>query len=157
MGSGVTGSSCRRTPDRPTLEETRFLRDETANMAWAIEVATAGRLGEPIPGFERAVTAAAEAPAANATALRYQIQTDVPAYWIPFVPVTVASSTREIALELAALLPTLGPEGTPPGNPGAIRQDPPSPGGGRGWVPDPRGAGEGWSGLRFDLARPPRS
>jgi hypothetical protein len=172
----------------PTLEETRFLRDETANMAWAIEVVTAGRLGEPTPGLERAVAAAPEPPApGGTTALRYQVQTEVPAYWIPFVPVAVQPASREIALELAALLPALGAEGAPPaireplgkilrptvvaGAGYRIREEELSREGTRVvrvvqfsrwtdgsahlWIARHRsvGTGEGWSGLRFDLAR----
>ncbi len=37
----------------PVLEQVRFLRDETANMVWAIEETLESGIGQPLPGLER--------------------------------------------------------------------------------------------------------
>jgi hypothetical protein len=94
------------------LEEVRFLRDEMANMVWAIEHATENGIGQPWPGHERAVASAAalaaatspEPPGDAAIPLRYRIQTTVPVHWIPFLPVAVAPGRRGVALERSAML-----------------------------------------------------
>jgi hypothetical protein len=175
----------------PTLEEVRFLRDESANMAWAVEVTTAGRLGEPLRRHESAVASNPAPPAANPDApLRYLIQTDVPPHWIPFVPVKIDVTSREIALEEAALLSAAAAEGEPTILPRPLGKvlRPSALAGGRYrlreeevpregtcvarvvqftrwkdgsahlWIARHRtvGAGEGISGLRFDLAEPRR-
>jgi hypothetical protein len=85
------------------LEEVSFGRDETANMAWAIERAVETQLGETWPGTERAAAfdAAQEPPPplpAVTEPLRYQLGTDVPLHWIPFLPVKISGSTSQIKL-----------------------------------------------------------
>jgi hypothetical protein len=98
------------------LEEVRFMRDEMANMVWAVEHTTENGVGLPWPGHERVLsrqadaadTAASDAPL---TPLRYLIQTDVPENWIPFVPILVDQGQGQIALRRAAIM---GPEGAPP-------------------------------------------
>jgi hypothetical protein len=83
----------------PSMEEVRFVRDEVANMAWGIEAITASRIGEQRRGNERdsAVDAAApplpEPPATDAP-LRYQVESRVPAQWIPFLVPNGAPSTE---------------------------------------------------------------
>jgi hypothetical protein len=94
------------------LEEVHFLRDEMANMAWAVEFATENGLGRPWPGHERdlALNASpAPAPAnppndAARPPLRYQLQTRVPENWIPLLPVVIDPAQGDIALERAAML-----------------------------------------------------
>lgn len=98
----------------PDLEDVRFLRDQTANMVWAVEHATESRLGEPLPGLERDRAAPDEPPLPPIAPLRYVVQTRVPHHWIPFVPVKIDTTTSEIALELASVLDPFGPEGQPP-------------------------------------------
>jgi hypothetical protein len=89
----------------PAIEETRFLRDEMANMVWALEETTENGLGEPWPGQERDQArdaARGEAPpvtTADGAPLRYLIRTPVPESWFPFVPVRVADNSDEIRLE----------------------------------------------------------
>ncbi len=106
--------------DGPALEEVRFLRDETANLVWAIEHATEGHLGRPWPGHERAGAPPPAPPATSALGeLRYRIQTHVPAHWIPFQPVALPPlAAGQIALERAALLSP----GAAPGEPPALPQ-----------------------------------
>jgi hypothetical protein len=90
------------------LEEIRFARDEMANMAWAIENVLENAAGEPWPQHEReaAVIPAAAPPAATdaAVPLRYQIESRVPASWIPLLPVSLDPLTGSVALELASAI-----------------------------------------------------
>lgn len=77
------------------LEQVLMMRDEMANIAWAIEKQVQGSSGEPIDRrFEstrlsttqslRAPLGAVPAPGAP---LHYTLQTPVAAHWIPFLPV----------------------------------------------------------------------
>lgn len=100
----------------PAIEEVRFVRDEMANMVWAVEHTTENGIGQPWVGDERDLAAKLQAPAARpaeATSdragkapLRYQLQTTVPTNWIPFLPVAL---NGDIALERGVMLrPVLG-------------------------------------------------
>jgi hypothetical protein len=84
------------------LEEVSFGRDETANMAWAIERAVETQLGETWPGTERAAAYSAQNPPADVPPstdpLRYQLGTKVPLHWVPFLPVKLASPANQIRL-----------------------------------------------------------
>lgn len=105
------------------IEEVRFIRDEGANMVWAIEHTTENRLGNPFHGHERTTSGTEDgeppAPADDATgetpALQYVLQTMVPDHWIPFLPVKRVGSTSEIELERAAMNPQLPGAGPPYG------------------------------------------
>jgi len=85
------------------IEDVGFVRDELANLVWAVEHTVPGALGQARPGYERGL---APAPAPAGPGLHYRIQTDVPRHWIPFVPVLLDAARGEIALERAALLDT---------------------------------------------------
>src|SRR5262249_49924836 len=77
----------------PQVEAVLFLRDEMANVAWAIEQFVADPLGRPQPvasqsnrgprGLERLQ---------DGHALSYQPITDLPEHWVPLVPVRDPSS-----------------------------------------------------------------
>jgi hypothetical protein len=92
------------------VEEVLFLRDEMANMAWAVEVTTENGIGKPWLGHDRDLAIHAnepsppETPDAAAPPLRYQIQTRVPENWIPLLPVVIDPAEGDIALELGAML-----------------------------------------------------
>ncbi len=173
------------TLDGPIVEEVRFLRDDTANLVWAIEHAVESTRGVAWPGHERALANALPAEPTTSTApLRYRLQTSVPDHWFPFQPVRMPES-YEIALEQAALLDVTSSGGTtlpeavgrilrPTSLAGPYRireEEVPREGrrvarrvryargaDGRTHVWSTRtrsvGTGEGWSGLRFDLAVP---
>jgi hypothetical protein len=80
----------------PVLEEVRFLRDEGANLAWAVEASVCDAVGVPRTSRERddalrraraAVAIAPAPPGDGAPPLaQYTLQTDAPAYWYPLVP-----------------------------------------------------------------------
>jgi hypothetical protein len=95
----------RSTLDGPDLEEVRFVRDEQANLVWAIETTTEDGTGRPWPGRERALDLPDEPPPAPPTTapLRYRLQTGVPVNWIPLVPVQIDATRRAVALERAAM------------------------------------------------------
>ena len=85
------------------LEEIWFLRDELANLAWAVEQTVPGRSGDP-----RA--RASEPPPPRPTwpddldpdERVYRLQSQVPAHWIPLVPVSLTPGT--VSLRKGALL-----------------------------------------------------
>jgi hypothetical protein len=101
------------------LEDVRFLRDEMANMAWAVEHTLEGEAGRALDGRDRDEARNAEPPAPtprpdpDAPPLRYRIQTRVPENWIPFLPVLVDPQRGSIDLERAAMLRP-DPAGGPP-------------------------------------------
>jgi hypothetical protein len=96
--------------DGEPLEQVRFLRDEMANMAWALEHTVENGVGEPWRAHERdqlrrARAAPPHAPTPpDAPPLGYRIQSDVPEHWIPFLPVAIDAARRQIALEQGAML-----------------------------------------------------
>ncbi len=102
------------------LEEVLLLRDEVANLVWGVEatVPLAGGGGKPgaeaaretlawfRADLERRVGAGTTVPApppATTAAIRYQVMNTVPENWIPFIPVHVPGSVREVQLQRAAL------------------------------------------------------
>ena len=86
-----------------TIESIRFIRDEMANMAWAIESTTENGIGKPWLGRERTRAGQPLAQSPATAPLQYRIQSTVPEHWIPFVPVRI-SGNGQVALERAALL-----------------------------------------------------
>jgi len=97
-----------------TIEEVRFLRDEMANMAWAIEHTLQGGTGEGIAGQERAI-AHGEVDSTPAQTggpqLRYQLETFVPENWLPMLPVAIDPVQGDIALERGSVV-RARPDGT---------------------------------------------
>jgi hypothetical protein len=98
-------SALRTTLDGPDLEEVRFLRDEQANLVWAVEALVQNGIGRGWAGHERAMTFGEEerAPTTTSAPLRYRLQTGVPVHWIPFPPVQIDATRRAVALERAAM------------------------------------------------------
>lgn len=97
------------------VEEIRFIRDEMANMVWAVEhtvplITGVGKRGSeaadelkkryqqlldnnPVPGL---------APIYKAD-IRYEVMNSVPENWIPFIPARMEGSNRSIRLQRAAM------------------------------------------------------
>lgn len=101
-----------KTSEGPPLEEVLFIRDEMANMVWGVERTVPLASGDGRRGAETAAESlayrqrlAGTAPPGPAPAapIRYQVMNTVPEYWIPFVPVHVPDSNREIQLQRAAM------------------------------------------------------
>jgi hypothetical protein len=103
----------------PPLDEVLLIRDEMANMVWAVEKTIWLPTGEPGQGAEAARdlraflerdvlrrmggTLPPPPPAAEEARFRYQVMTSVPEQWIPFVPVHVPGDLRQIQLQRAAM------------------------------------------------------
>jgi hypothetical protein len=101
------------------LEEVMLLRDEIANMVWAVEKTIALPSGEPKSGneaarelrqfferdIERRVGAPPETPPplAEDAKIRYEVMNEVPENWIPFIPVHLKNDNRQIQLQRAAM------------------------------------------------------
>jgi len=98
-----------------SIEEVRFVRDEMANMVWAIEHKLQGGTGEGLPGHERALyNAEADAtppPPQGVAQLKYQLETPVPEHWIPMLPVAIDPVQGDIALERGVVV-RARPDGT---------------------------------------------
>lgn len=103
------------------LEEVVLIRDEMANMVWAVETVIATPSGRGKSGFEAAdeyhrllqkiisddvgvvPTPAAVSDGEEEAKIRYEVMNAVPENWIPFIPVHVKDSTREVQLQRAAM------------------------------------------------------
>ena len=98
------------------LEEVMLIRDEIANMVWAVERTIPLPTGEPKTGREAAFELRAfleqdlerrlgrpPEPPPAAAPLRYQLMNSVPENWIPFIPVHVPGDNRQIQLQRAAM------------------------------------------------------
>ena len=104
-------------------EDVWLVRDEVANMVWGVETTVPLPSGETAPGIEaaRQLRAFLEArlpppgaPPEPVAAVRYQVMSTVPENWIPFVPVHLDGSNREIQLQRAALPRILEGDPAPP-------------------------------------------
>ena len=72
------------------IEEVKLLRDEMANLGWAVERIVEGADGRPrnrAIEYTGRLTAAPAAARASPAELAYVLQTHVPEHWIPLVPV----------------------------------------------------------------------
>src|SRR5262249_7726589 len=104
----------------PTVEEVQFLRDEGANIVWAVEHTTENGTGEPWPGHERDLAVKGAQPPRDprfgtGLPLHYLLQTTTPENWVPFLPVTVDPVRGTVALERAAMLSGAGGLTSPAG------------------------------------------
>lgn len=111
--------SAPKVQEGPVREEVLLVRDEQANMVWAVEKTVCLPSGDAKPGAEAARELRAfyetdllrrlggypPAPpeAAEGARIRYQVMTSVPEHWIPFIPVHVPGDFRQIQLQRAAM------------------------------------------------------
>jgi hypothetical protein len=107
----------RKVQEGKPLEEVFLLRDEIANMVWGVETRVPLPTGRSQLGKETAyefrnklqqLVLAANPPddgglIETQAAIRYQIVNSVPENWIPFVPVHIDGSNREVQLQRASL------------------------------------------------------
>jgi hypothetical protein len=94
-------------------EEVTLIRDEVANMVWAIETTIPLPTGDSKRGLEAARETRTffeqrlpppPPPPPPAAPIRYDLMNRVPENWIPFIPVHVDGSNRSIQLQRAAML-----------------------------------------------------
>jgi hypothetical protein len=156
----------------PPVEEVLLLRDEMANLAWAVERRVAGEAGGSVEPIEEHVRGAvAPTPPGEDAALRYTLGTTVPPSWFPLVGVRAAGGPGLQLEQMANRPATVTPRGRL-----LVLGSPPLPdaevpregarllrdvaiarwadGGTVAWSRRLRrvGRGEGSSGLRFDVA-----
>ena len=88
------------------IEEVLFMRDEMANLAWAIERSIESPIEQPIPRADASSPTAGTGganggpPSAAATAPRYLLSSTVPTHWIPLLPVQVKLPSNQIVSRL---------------------------------------------------------
>jgi len=106
------------------VEQVALVRDEMANMVWGIELLVPLASGRALRGaeaayqtlalYERLLGAGTATPVTPAAPVRYQVMNSVPENWIPFVPVHVPGSNREIQLQRAAMPRIIEGDPNPP-------------------------------------------
>jgi hypothetical protein len=79
--------AARGTQEGRPMEEVLLLRDEAANMCWAVERLVEDPAGEPRSRGDEERPAPISREALPGAELRYLLQTTVPRHWIPLVPV----------------------------------------------------------------------
>jgi hypothetical protein len=101
-----------KTLESDPVEHVYLLRDEIANMVWAIETKVENSLGRALDGHNFAVSLRnlleqIDVPPVltpdEAAALQYTLANQVPENWIPFIPVHLPGQNRAIQLQRAAM------------------------------------------------------
>jgi hypothetical protein len=95
----------------PALEEVALIRDENANLVWAVEGTVRMATGDSRRGSEVSAERIAhrrrfhplEEPGEPRAAVAYELMNTIPEHWIPFIPVHRDGSNRAIQLQRAAL------------------------------------------------------
>jgi len=92
----------------PPLESVSFVRDEEANLSWAIEERLETATGKSVrrrlmSGLSAEPSPAAE-PSSDDDAWRYRLQSPVPPYWIPLVPERPDPESAQVRLRRARML-----------------------------------------------------
>jgi hypothetical protein len=97
----VLGNSLASAP----LEEVVLLRDEMANMAWAVERVVENALNQPLDRATAFHRARDQAPPPTATGplSAYRLATDVPDYWLPLYADRAAPELPPIRLRVGGL------------------------------------------------------
>jgi len=99
-----------------SIEEINFLRDEMANLVWAVENIVPNELGVGVEGDERVEAIATylstlanpinQENLINEAKVKFQVATIVPENWIPFIPIQLNNQelvSRQIQLQRAAM------------------------------------------------------
>ena len=91
-----------RSLEGAALEDVLFMRDEMANMAWAIERTIESPIEGPHPQVESVPQAAIDAgpPSAGVAASRYLLSSTVPPNWVPLLPVQLSIAPNTIVSRL---------------------------------------------------------
>ena len=102
-----------KTQESEPIEEIHFIRDEMANMVWAIETRLDSQTGISVEGFTaaNALKSAMElieppvgAILPDETAkFKYELENTVPENWIPFIPTHIPGQFRAIRLQRASM------------------------------------------------------
>jgi hypothetical protein len=82
------------------LERVSFMRDEMANIAWAIELVTEGPLEQPIARGDDDIISEGSAVAPADAIPEYRLASSVPSNWIPLLPVQYLGPDGQIVSRL---------------------------------------------------------
>lgn len=94
------------------LEQVNFLRDEMANLVWAVEKTVPSQSGKGVSGDEMAARLTEPEPfISEGASIRYVLGTTVPDNWIPFIPVHMEGSDTETQLQRASMPGAKGAQG----------------------------------------------
>jgi hypothetical protein len=98
-----------QTLESEPIEQVNFMRDEMANMVWAVEDWIPDATGAGINGNDAADKTGVEPPPVGESkaSIQYVLGTTVPENWIPFLPVHEPGSIQQIQFQRAAM-PKLG-------------------------------------------------
>ncbi|MFH8452895.1 hypothetical protein ACH4CD_27095 [Streptomyces fungicidicus] len=97
------------------VEEVRLLRDELANLGWAVERTVTGATGRPVSRERSAAVAPEPAPRVTGPGVpadRYTLASPVPEHWVPLVPRPADGRPDRILLHRTPLQ-RAGADGTP--------------------------------------------
>lgn len=94
-----------RSLQSPAVEDVLFMRDEMANVAWAIERRIESPVEQPVPRTDTTTPADSAAdtgapPRGDATLPRYLLSTTVPNHWIPLLPVQMGEPPDKVVSRL---------------------------------------------------------
>jgi len=102
-----------KTQEGEPLERVHFMRDEMANLVWALESVLPDHLGSGQDAHAAAAALTelleqrdprpAAVPAAENATLKYTLGNTVPENWIPFLPVHIPGQNRAIRLQRASM------------------------------------------------------
>lgn len=155
--------------DSSAIEDVLLLRDELANLVWGVERTVLGASGQPLDRtLEWRINAPAAPPPSGDPTPQYRLGSNVPNYWLPYLPVQLNSAGhlqlhrgrlpnatsgpqgRMLAEETAMFLEEVPREGVHLER--RYRWARGADGSGYLWIGRRRstGRGEGRSGLRFD-------
>jgi hypothetical protein len=102
----------------PPIEKVILLRDEMANLVWAVERIMPSAAGPGVDGYAYADTIAGpllpEPEAAPGAQVRYRLGTDIVWNWHPFIPVHIPGSNRSVRLQRARLPHEMPPQPSRP-------------------------------------------
>jgi hypothetical protein len=91
------------TQESPPVEEVLVVRDELANMAWAIENTVESRTGRPLDRYQdEAERRTAAQPSGPTDARRYVLRSPVPRNWIPLLPKFLRDNAGAVTQRLLA-------------------------------------------------------
>lgn len=90
------------------LEELLFLRDEYANMVWALERRVSNAMGKAVDGFDQHLELKGPflSPSEDETRElpQFRLASTVPSNWIPFLPFHINGSNTDIELKRAVMM-----------------------------------------------------
>lgn len=89
-----------RTLDGPPVEDVLFMRDETANLAWAIERSIESPIERPARRYDAADAAPEGADPVEGDLPRYVLSSRVPPNWIPLLPVQIRDAAGRTTVRL---------------------------------------------------------